>query len=368
MPSSPSAPTTLASLQKQAKDLLALARDPSERARTALVSGLYDLSHASAALPAEERALASDLVLEIIKGAAHGVRQQLSERVARDPQAPKSLIMSLARDEIAIAFPVLTESPVLQEADLIDVLRDSPPEHRLGTLQREGLSENVATAVVDTRDPQVMRWLVENPGAKIPPAAMATLVEASRAEPELQGPLIHRADLPPELATKMHAFVPDELRQELVALHQVKPSASDAASVATEVSSPAADARALTIAQELRGSGALNVDLLVKAIRAGKMTEFEAMFARFGRISLAASRQILSSPTGEALAVALKANGIAKGTFATIFILTRKVRDPGADLTTALARATDAFDRLTAPDAKRRFAALQAAHPEEPAA
>ena len=367
MPNSSPAPTTLASLQKQAKDLLALARDPSERARTALVSGLYDLSHASAALPAEERALAADLVLEIIKGAAHGVRQQLSERVARDPQAPKSLILSLARDEIAVAFPVLIESPVLQDADLLEVLRNSPPEYRLGTLQREALSETVASAAVDSRDPQVMRWLVQNPGAKITPAAMAKLVDASRAETELQEPLINRTDLSPELATKMHAFLPDELRQQLVALHKLAPPLPEPERVAEAVS-PASDARALAVAQELRGSGALNVDLLVKAIRAGKVAEFEAMFARFGRISLAASRQILSSPTGEALAVALKAHGIAKGTFATIFILTRKARDPGADLSTALARATDTFDRLTAADAKRRFAALQAAHPEEPAA
>jgi uncharacterized protein (DUF2336 family) len=360
----------LASLQVQAKDLLALAHDPSEQARAALASGLYDLSHVSADLPVEGRALAADIILEIIKSAATSVRHQVAQRLARDPRAPKALVLALARDEISVAFPVLIESPVLDEADILDVLRTSPPEHRLGMLQRELLSETVATAVVDTRDPQIMRWLVENPGAKIPAAAMAVLVEASRAETGLQQPLINRADLTSELAAKLHAFVPDELRQQLVSRHKFAigaPGQSSAGPALDATASAAADARALAVAQELRGAGALNIDLLVKTIRAGKMTEFEALFARFSSISLAAARQILSSSAGDALAVALKAQGVAKGTFATIFILTRKARDPGADLSTALARATDAYDRLPVIDAKKRFAALQAAHPPDPA-
>lgn len=217
-----------------------------------------------------------------------------------------------------------------------------------------------------------MRWLVDNPGAKISRSAMEMLVQASHAEPQLQAPLINRSDLPNDLATKMQSFVPDELRQRLVERHRVaaRPpnEARPEASGAGAGSSGEADARALTIAQELRAAGAINVDLLVKTIRAGKITEFEALFARFNRISLAASRQILSSATGDALAVALKAQDVPKGTFATIFILTRKARDPGMELSTALARATDAFDRLTTSDAKKRFAALQAAHPEDPAA
>ncbi len=370
MPNS-SSPPTLASLQKRAKDLLTLARNPSTEARATLASGLYDLSRASADLPSEERTLAADIVLEIFKSAAPSVRRQLSERVALDPQAPKSLILALAHDEIAIAFPVLIESPVLDEADLLDVLRTSPPEHRLGLLQRETLSEAVAAAVVDARDPQTMRWLIENLGAKIPLPAMETLVEASRAETGLQQPLVNRSDLPPALAAKMYAFVPDDLRHQLVAQHKLKPSAQALGAVAPapgKTSSPAADARALAVAQELRRTGALTIDLLVKTIRAGKIIEFEAMLARFSHISLAASRQILSSPTGEALAVVLKAQGVAKGTFATIFILTRKAREPGTDLSTALARASDAFDRLTSDEAKKRFAALRDAQPEDPAA
>jgi uncharacterized protein (DUF2336 family) len=289
MADSPSAPTTLASLQKRAKELLELARDPSESARAALVSGLYDMSVASANVPTEDRTLAADIVLEIIKGAATTIRHRLAERLARDPKAPKALVLALARDEITVAFPVLIESPLLDEADLLEILRDSPPEHRLGTLQREQLSETVANAVVETRDPQVMRWLVENPGAKISPTTMETLVEAARAETSLQQSLVYRSDLPPTLASKMQSYLPDELRQELVARQKAKPPAS--APAATPIAaSPVDDKRALALARGLRDKGDLTIDLLVKTIRAGKSLEFEALFACFNRISLADGR------------------------------------------------------------------------------
>lgn len=367
MADSPSAPT-LASLRNRAKELLELARDSSESARAALASGLYDMSVASANVPTEDRTLAADIVLEIIKGAATSIRHQLADRLARDPKAPKALVLALAHDEITVAFPVLIESPLLDEADLLEILGASPPEHRLGVLQREQLSETLANAVVETRNPQVMRWLVENPGAKIPPKAMEILVEAARAETSLQQALVYRADLPSSLATKMHSYLPDALRQELVAQHNVKPPAGAAPVASIAPLSPLDDKRALALAHGLRDKGDLTVDLLVKTIRAGKALEFEAQFACFNRVSLAAARQILSSPTGEALAVALKAQGVAKGTFATIFILTRKARDPGADLSAALARASEAFDRLTSADARTRFAALRSAHPEDSAA
>ncbi len=335
---------TLASLQRRAQTLQALAHDPSNSARARLASELYDLSHESVDVPAGDRSLAVQIVLEIIARAATGVRRQLAERLARDPQAPKPLVLALARDEISVAFPVLLESTVLEDSDLVDILRRSPLEYRLGVLQRKSIGEKVAESAIEDRDPHVMRWLVENPHAAIPRAALEMLIEASRSEPDLQKPLIDRADLPADLAARMYAFVSDELRQRIIDRQ-----------------------RTLAQALDLRAAGALTIDLLLKTVRAGKMQEFASLFARFSRISLAAARQILASSTGEALAVALRAQGVDKATFAAIFILIRKARDPGSELSAALARATDTFDRLSTQEATKRLAALQAAHPEDPA-
>jgi len=333
---------TLVSLQQRAKTLRELAHDTSDAARGRLVSGLHDLSRESRDVPAGDRALAVQIVLEIIGRAATGVRRQFAEQLARDPHAAKPLVFALARDEISIAFPLLLESEALDEDDLVAIMRESPLEYRLGVLQRETVSEKLADAAVESGDPNVMRWLVENPKAVISRAAMERLIETSRSAPGLQRPLIDRSDLPADLAARMYAFVPNALRQRLIDRQ-----------------------RMLAQALDLRASGALTIDLLFKTLRAGKMQEFESLFARFTHLSLAAARRILASRTGEALAVALRAQGVEKSTFQAIFILTRKARDPGSEISAALGRATDIFDRLRTPEAQKRLASLQAAFPEE---
>jgi uncharacterized protein (DUF2336 family) len=359
---------TLASVQKQAKDLLALAHDSSPMARTSLVSGLYDLSLESANLPAGERSMAVDVVLEIIKHAPIGVRQQVSERLARDTQAPKVLVLALARDEdVSVAYPVLIESPVLEEADLVEIMRKSRAEHRCGTLQRESLSESVSSVAVETGDPQVMRWLVENPGANISRRDMETIVRAASVEPELQKPLVSRADLPQDLATKMQSFLPDDLRRENVRQHPSAAMAADQTRATSQsVTATAEDERRVfALARELRKAGTLTIEHLLDTIRGGKLAEFEVVFATYGRISLAVARQILESPSGEAMAVVLKAPGVSKGTFSKLFLLNRQARDPNTEMTTALVRASEAFSRLKNSDAAERLAALRAAHPED---
>lgn len=352
---SPARPT-LAALRQRAKDLLALARDPSAAARTALISSLYELSGAGADLPAGERAMAVEIVLEIVKRADTRVRQQLAEQVARDAAAPKVLALALAHDQISVAFPVLLESPVFDDADLIAIMREHHPEYQLAALQREKVSAAVSAAVVESRDTRSMRWLTENPGSEIPRRAMEVLIEAAYAEPELQKPLIDRSDLPADLAAKLYAFVTPELRQRMVERHRV-----DMIAASTVAQNRAVEPRGGEPApRPAEPSGPPTIDLLVRTARGGRIGEFEELFARFGGVPLAIARQMLAAPLAEGLAAALKAHGVDKGTFATIFILSRKARDFGPMSSAMLARATDAFDRLKTDDAKKRLADWQA--------
>lgn len=337
----------LTSLQMRAGALVALAHDSSDEARSSLVSELYEFCRAAAGLFEAERALALDIVTDIIALAPVAVRKRLAERVAGDPEAPHALVLALARDDIAVAFRVLLESPVLEDPDFVGILEDKPLEHQLSMLQRETVSPVVASATVETRDPQVVKWLVENPGAEIPRSIMETIVEAARGEPMLQRPLVDRADLPIDLAAKMQEFLPDELRTRLIAHHRLD----------------AADQRETTASHPT-----IDAERLVAVLRAGKIADFEALFADLVGISRAAAKRLVASPTGEAMAVALKAHGVDRSTFATIFLLSRKARKHGALAPEKLARATAAYDCLSSEEAGERLASLQAAHPPQPKA
>lgn len=356
--------------QKQVAELLARARDRSAPGRTTFVLDLYDLCADGSAFKEDDLAAAIDILLDVVHRAPVSVRQQLAERLARDPRAPRRVVNSLARDEISVAFTVLTESPVLEDDDLIDILRDRPLEHQLGTLQREKVSERVSAAFVEGRDPRVMRWLLENPGASIPRAAMEVIVEASYVEPEMQRPLVGRADLPRDLAVKVRGWATGELRERLSKnfgfdAAAPEPDAAPAPQRSDRSDDESASAQALDLGLRLRASGELRASLLLKALRSGQLATFEGLFARFCGISLAGARRILAAPDRSGLAVALKAQGIDKGTYASIYMLLHKTRYPGKVVpASTLANATAAFDRLPMDEATTRLGELQAADPE----
>jgi len=209
----------------------------------------------------------------------------------------------------------------------------------------------------------VSRWR----GRAMHLAYLATNVLARiLAEPELQKPLVGRSDLPTDLATKMQEFVPEDLRQQLVDQHHAA-LARDSKSGGGTAASGHSPEWALSLALEMRAAGALTIEFLLKTLRDGKVGHFDELFARYSRISSAAAHQILNSPTGEALAVALKAQGVDKSTFATLLLLSRKARDPASMSSSTLTRATETFEKLKVEEAKKRLAALQAAYPEDPA-
>ncbi len=337
----------LVSISKQAVELLTLAKDKSPAARAALVNQLYDLCFAGTDLSTTDRSDATKLLVQIFSHASADVRMSLADRVSGDPLAPRDLVMAIANDLASIAYPVLAESPVLSDADLVEIVRHMTTEHQLGIAQRDSVGPTVTEALVETGDPRAMRWVLENPGATISRMAMETIVDASQGEDQLHRHLVRRDDVPADLATKMQAWLPQPPDR-----------------MSAEVGDCGND-KARRLAVELRQSGTLTIDVLLKVLRAGDLPSFEVLLAAYCRMSVIATRQMIESTDGRALAAVLKAQGVDKGTFASIATLIRKARYP--DDTTpdnTLLRAAAAFDGITAPHAAEILTKLQAAHPE----
>src|SRR5579859_8266171 len=86
---------------------------------------------------------------------------ELSSQLAPIPQAPASLIRHLARhDDISVAGPVLTESAVLKNDDLIEIARTRGEKHLIAIAGRWWLQEVVTDSLLIRRFPSVSRRLV----------------------------------------------------------------------------------------------------------------------------------------------------------------------------------------------------------------
>ncbi|MDY0871033.1 DUF2336 domain-containing protein [Dongia rigui] len=338
------------------EQLLALARLRSDEGRAELFAVMGDLFHdRSDVLSAQERALMLDILEKLIGEVARDVKRKLALRLADAPGLPRELAVLLANDEIDVATPILLRSAVLQDVDLIEVIRHRSRQHILTVAMRRDISSTVSDALVETGDRDVIRTLLENQDAGIAKVTLAYLVEQSKTVDEFQEPLVRRRDLPADLARRMIYWVAAGLRQALLDRFDIDPAILDdrleplvKEEVAEAVAQAEMDEASAVLARALGAGRQLTPRLLLQTLRKGEIQLFEAMFAEMSGLRFRLITRIAYEPGGQGLAVAARGMGLNREEFATIYLLTRRARNAQATFAPAeLGRALEFFDRLS---------------------
>jgi uncharacterized protein (DUF2336 family) len=173
------------------------------RARTALMKRLADVvSLPSSRVNAFERAVTADLLVEILRDADFEERARVARRISALVEIPNSLVRLILRDELDIAYPLLAESAALNDADLLDCIRNATGAHRRLIAQRRGVSEVVGEALVTGGETLVVEALLRNDQARLSNAAVDLLVAMTQDQGQLAPMLLRRPELRPS-----HAYV-----------------------------------------------------------------------------------------------------------------------------------------------------------------
>lgn len=145
------------------------------------------------------------------------VRKILSQTFKSDAQAPHPLVLALARDrEEDIAAPVLRESPVLSDDDMITIIQEGAPGWAQTAIAgRENLSPLVGNALIAKGETAAVAAVIANPGSSLAPAVLDGLVDRAQATPELQPPLVDRKDMAGGLLIKLAKVVAGSLLKKL---------------------------------------------------------------------------------------------------------------------------------------------------------
>jgi uncharacterized protein (DUF2336 family) len=343
------------------KELLQLARDNSIPSRNQLVERLGDLYFESSPSNTAERDLMAEILRDLVRDVEKAVRSKLARKLATDPNASSELITMLANDEIEVAHPILLNSDVLGDADLIDIIHHRTVRHRHSIAGRKAVSEPVSDALVGVGEISVIEALIKNHGADISPETMAALVEASKQIVSYQGPLLDRSDLTPQLARRMYWWVSAALREHIANNLEIDLTELDTKIVGTvteilgeepaqELPSDGLDA----LAKKLLEARSITPELLIETLRGHEFSMFEALFSQLIGLNKALIRRFVLETGGEALAIACRSANITKADFTSIFLLSRSAR-PGEKVVdpTELSRAMAFYDRIT-PDTARK--------------
>lgn len=318
-------------------ELLALARDSSPDARQRLLLGVVALCDASP--PSGELSpVLGEIFLTLARQAERDVRKALSEKLAHADWAPVVLINMLALDEIEIARPVLTSSPILQDDDLLRVMIEASIEHQIAVARRPQISGRVADAVIERGQPAVLTALATNRTADLSVDNVRRLVEHSRRIAALRAPLTRHPRLTEALAEQMYHWVGTALRQSISARFNVDEQVLGSAvydavegvlrpALPNDVAQddPDRDEMERRLVDKLKSAGQLRPGFLIRAIREKRLSLFVHGLAGLGGFAADDIRKALAAPTPEALYYACATVNIDRAVFPTLLTELRKL-------------------------------------------
>lgn len=333
---------------------LARSKSAQSRARLAeIVSDLFD--QRKGGLSDRERSLMYSILQGVIHEIEMSVRKTVAEGLSDAPDVPRELVMTLANDEIDVAYPILTRSGLLRDADLIDVVRLRTLEHQLAVAARHHVSEAVSDALVETGSEGVIVTLLRNPNARVSAKTMEYLVEQSRRVDTFHEPILRRQDLNPELAKRMFFWVSAALRQYILDTCDLDQKTVDdliERAAGEEIENATAGKKrgnkVEELAEVLRLEGLVTPEILVTALKEGEVPLFIGLFSRFAEIREYLVTRILFEPGGEGLAIACRAAGIGKVHFASIFAQAQMAEAASAaEVRAELPRALAFYDSIS---------------------
>ena len=275
--------------------------------------------------------LFSDVFGRLIETIDVQARAELSGRLARVKNAPLAIVRRLAKDdEIAVAGPVLAQSPQLEDADLLDLAQSMGQAHLFAISCRTALDKTITDVLVHRGDDDVVRKVAGNPDAQLSKSGYCTLVERAQNDILLAQEVARRPDIADYLFEIRIAL--DEMSYAL----EMRATPEHAAS--------GRNARALQEPSEPTGSQRAALAL------SGDYEETVAALAEISAVPIEVVDRLMAAEHPDPVLILCKAIGFDWPT--TRSLILARPDSPGITAL-VLESASDNFDKLPVASAKR---------------
>jgi len=330
-----------------AEELIRLAQSKSEGSRRTLVENISDLFLSSEGrLNEHERALMTDIMFKLIHSVEVSIRRELSQRLADSDFAPEELIEFLANDVAEVARPVLEKSTVLQDEELIEIIRNRSDAHRMAIAVRQYVASDVSDQLIEYGDEDVIEALIRNETAEISKKSMEYLVAESKNLDRFQEPLLNRQDLPAELAYRMYWWVSSALRRQILDHYELdSTSLDDVLEISTKTvlnkyaDQDSAQEKAAQLVKQMAVENKLNIPFVIQCLRQEKIILGVAAISELAILDSHMVWRAFRERTGESIAVIGKAIDMTREEFASLFLLIIQSRTGGQARSTNLLKS-----------------------------
>ncbi|MGB6228981.1 MAG: DUF2336 domain-containing protein [Litorimonas sp.] len=350
-------------LELETEAVRPVADTPKDSVRRHLAQRLADaICLPASKLTPQERHMAGDVLVELLRSAEADVREAVAKRLVMLNEAPRTILVILAKDDIAIARHVLENSKSLTDSDLIQIARKVKMDHRIVIAQRRQLSDAVVDVLVEFMEEPVVETLLKNKGSNLSDTAIQRILVTSRSHQPYVELLARREEVRPSHGLTMFWWADGANRRRIlkrfaVTRHVLQDSCSDLyPRAAAEGWQDAGVRKALQfIERRQRNRAAIErspyaglEEAIEDVARSGLTRRATEELSYMAGIKPATGAQILTDKQGHPLAIFCKAPGLKRHHLEMLWQgLGRSVLNEAGETASDFARVVETFDTVS---------------------
>ena len=313
-------------------------------------------------LTPQERHMAGDVLVELLRDADIELRESVAKRLVMLNEAPRTILVLLAKEDIQVACHVLEESKSLTDSDIIQIVQKVSGAHRKVIAKRRKVSDAVVDALVQFLEEDVVETLLKNKGANFSETALQRILTVSRSHLPYVDLLVKRVELRPSHGLTMFWWANSDTRKKIlhrfgVTRNILQQSCHDLFPKAAKEgwSDPGVRKALQFIERRQRNRAAMDrseYETLEAAIEAaeesGLTRKLTEEISYISGIKPATGAQILTDKSGEAIAILVKAPGVKRHYIEKIWrALKRPVHDVDGEIHPDLAKVMTTYDVIS---------------------
>jgi uncharacterized protein (DUF2336 family) len=273
-------------------------------------------------LSEDDRGAAEGALLMLLDDASPLVRRAMADVFAHSHEAPAAIVQALALDQPSVASPILEHSPLLIDADLVDIVATADGEIQCAVARRMSLPASVCAAIAEVGSAAAALELIENPYAELAPFSWDRIVERHGHLAAIRESMLALEDLPAATRVALVAKLSNTLAQFVVARNwlsadraeRIAGEALDRSTISIAASSRGDDMRGLV--SHLRATSQLTAGLILRALLSGNLELFEAALSELSGLPRSRVAALLFDRGEASLVALLKRAGLPESTFA----------------------------------------------------
>lgn len=202
---------------------LELARDPDDSVRARVGEKLGEARPIDLpALSAKKQAMTIETIETLAIDNSGRVREAIARALRQSIDAPPHVVQALARDiEIKVAAPILQNSPMIGDVDLLEIMNSGPIKGVLNAIaKRRNVSQGVTAllvnrAIASPGEESAVADLLANETARIGTGTMDKIIDVAPQHDAWHGPLAARKDLTSDNMRRVASIPSDAIAETM---------------------------------------------------------------------------------------------------------------------------------------------------------